>query len=130
MSLRREIALNWGGKEYRVTVTMAVIDRIENHVNLAVLVAQSARGDIRFSHAAKLIALLLNEGGCKVTAEEVYEGIFGGGEVSIADVVALLSNIFSAIFPEPKKKPSDQPTERPLKSSKSQRGSRGTKRTS
>lgn len=130
MSLRREIALNWGGKEYRVLITMAVIDRLENHINLAVLVAQSARGDIRFSHAAKLIALLLNEAGCKVTAEDVYEGMFGGGEVSIAEVVALLSNIFSAIFPEPKKKQSDQQTEKSLKNSKSHRVSRGTKRMS
>lgn len=124
MSLRKQITLNWAGKEYSLLVTMEVIDRLEEHINLATMLARTARGDIRFSHAAKLIAALLRECGCQVTAEEVFSGLFSGGDVSAKSVGTTLGVIFSVIFPEPKKKDQE-----PAKPSKKATGSRGGKRT-
>lgn len=128
MALRKELVLNWAGKEVKILITMAVIDRIENHINLGVMVSRCSKGDIRFSHAAKLIALLLNEGGCKVTPDEVYDGMFGA-DVTIQQVGEMLSAIFTAIFPEPKKKSHDQVTST-AKTPATKRRTRGTRSTS
>lgn len=114
MSLRKPINVVWKGKEYSLLVTMEVIDRLEDKINLGMMAARVAEGDIRFSHAAKLIAAILNESGAKVSADEVYSEMFGGGEVSPKDVGVMIGAIFSAVFPEPKKK-AELLTEKPVK---------------
>lgn len=125
MSLRKQITLSWAGKEYSLLVTMEVIDRLEDQINLATMLARSARGDVRFSHAAKLIAALLRECGCQVTAEDVYSEMFGGGDVNPQSVGKMLAAIFAVIFPEPKKK--DQEPANPSKKVTSSRGGKRTK---
>ena len=104
MALRKELVLNWQEKQFKLLVTMAVIDRIEDSVNVGRLLAQHATGDVRFSHVAKFIALLLNEAGAEVTQEEVYAGMFTDGDITAANLHEFMGHVFEAFFPEPKKK--------------------------
>lgn len=103
MALRKELELNWGGKDYKLMVTMAVIDRIEDHLSVAKMAQQLSTGDIRLSHVAKLISLILNEAGADVDQEAVYVGLTENGEVSQSDMINLVSNIMASFFPEQKK---------------------------
>ena len=104
MGKRTPISLTWEGKQYQCIVTMDVIDRLEDDLNLYKLVVQAANGDMRFSKISKLIAALLNEGGCDVTTEQVWEGMFGAGDVSADDLIPMMETIFKAVYPQPKKK--------------------------
>lgn len=83
---------------------MAVIDRMEDSINVGRLLAQHATGDVRFSHNAKFISLILNEAGANVTQEEVYTGMFTDGDITAANLHEFMGNLFEAFFPEPKKK--------------------------
>jgi hypothetical protein len=104
MALRKELTLNWQGKPFKLLVTMLVIDKIEDSINIGRLLAQHATGDIRFSHVARFISLLLNEAGAEVTQEEVYSGMFTDGDITAANLHVFMGNVFEAFFPEPKKK--------------------------
>ena len=104
MAMRPKLNLSWKGKEYPLIVTMDTIDRLEDKINLTLMVQRCSEGDIRFSHASKMIALLLSEAGADVTQEEVYDGLFNGGSVTASEVGILMGDIFSVIFPQPKKK--------------------------
>ena len=76
MALRKPLSINWEGKQHKLLVTMEVIDRVEDQINVGRLLAQQTTGDIRFSHVAKFIAILLG----------------------------FMTNVLSAFFPEQKKK--------------------------
>lgn len=102
--MRKKLELKWGGKDYALLVTMEVIDRIEDKINVGRLLSQQTTGDIRFSHIAKFLALILNEAGAGVTQEDVYEGMFNGSDITAENVIPFMNNVFAAFFPEPKKK--------------------------
>lgn len=104
MAMRKEISIKWKDTEYRLLVTVEVIDRLEDSINLAQLNQRARNGDIRFSHVSKLIALVLREAGCKVTQEEVYESLHLNGSIKPLDLIPILNMIFDAVFPEPEKK--------------------------
>lgn len=105
MAINKRVELSWDGESYPVLVTMEVIERIEERQNLAKLAQDCAKGDVKFSHAARLVATLLNEGGASVSVDDVYEGMFADGATSGAAVVGMMSDILGAVFPPPKKKP-------------------------
>lgn len=125
MSLRKAVNINWNGKQYSILVTMEVIERLEEKVNLVTMATQANSRDLRFSHAAKLIAAFLNEGGANVTTEEVYAGMFGGGDVTPAQLGDMMREIFAVVFPEPKKKAESLPTTPPKTKSSRATGSHG-----
>lgn len=129
MSLRKPLTINWKGKVYSLVVTMEVIDRIENHISLITMVRRCAAGDVRMSHAAKLISLVLKEAGCDASQEEVYGDLFGGSEVSPAELRTLLNGIFSVIFPEQKKKSESETGEKKNTKSPTKTNSRGNRST-
>jgi len=106
MAINKRVDLTWGGKTYPILITMSIIERLEENLNLAKMAQDCATGNIKFSQAARLVSTLLNEAGATVTTEEVFSGMFDGGEVSGADVVLMVSSILGAVFPAPKKKPS------------------------
>ena len=107
MALKSEITLKWADEEYSVTVNMDLIDKIDEELNLMKLTMRMANNDVRFSHAAKLVHILLTEAGCKVTRDELWEKMFGDGTASMMDIVDMVSDILQAIYPqqESKKKP-------------------------
>lgn len=123
MAINKTIKLAWEGVEYDIHITMRVIDSIEEELNLMKVVEQCTTGDVRFSHAAKLIAILLRSAGCPVTQEDVFEGIFSEETIEPQEVIQLLWHILEAIFPEPKKKSN---TKQLKKKSKATRGKRST----
>lgn len=104
MPINRALSLTWDGQEYDIAVTMKLIDKIEDKINLFQLAAQLESGDIRFSKVAQLFAVLLQSAGAKVTADDVYQGMFSGGDVNPADLIVVLGEVFAAIFPEPPEK--------------------------
>ena len=108
MAINKKITIGYKGKEHVIKVTMAVIDRLEDKINLVQLANRLSTGDIRFSHAAKLVSLLLAEAGEKVTQEEIYQSMFGDGDVDFNTVMGVISEMLIAIFPEPVKKPEAQ----------------------
>jgi len=122
MSINKTLKMSWEGTEYDISITMRLIDKIEEEINLMKMVERATTGDVRFSHAAKLIALLLQSAGCAVTTEEVFQGVFGDTDLPVDKIVGLLWEIFGVIFPEPKKKSEEKP-----KSLKRTRGKNSTK---
>lgn len=105
MSMRNTIEMKWAGTSYDVLVTMDLIDKLEDHINLMQMMQQVQEGDIRFSKCSQLIALLLQSAGCKVTQDDVYSSLFGNGDDVTPDgLIIILYEIFSAVFPEPPKK--------------------------
>ena len=113
MAIERSIKLPWGGVDYTVIVTMELIRRLEHEkegdLNLMLMVDQNLSGDVRFSKAATLIAMMLQSAGCTVTIDEVWDDIFGDDDNRAAEVIALLWEIFAVIFPPAKKKLPDEP---------------------
>jgi predicted nucleic acid-binding protein len=104
MAMRKKLTIGWNDIDYSLIVTMEVIERIEEQVNLAIMNKRTSEGDIRFSHAARLIAIVLNEAGCNVTASEVYESLYLDGSIKPMDLIPILNLIYEAAFPEPEKK--------------------------
>lgn len=120
--MRKKLELSWYGKKYSLLVTMEVIDRVEDKINVGLLLARQTMGDVRMSHNAKFIAILLNEAGADVTQESVYEGLFSGGDITPENMIPFMSNIFSAFFPEQKKK---EPIKRKTTSKKKTKATHG-----
>jgi len=113
MAVKKSVEITWNGTSYMVPISMGLINQIEEHINLMIMMQNSMTGDIRFSQASLLISMLLTEGGCKITQDEVWQAMFGAGEMGAEEVAPLLFEIWSAIFPEPPKK------SKPLRAAKS-----------
>ena len=125
MAINKTLVLTWNDVDYDIHMTMRLIDRIEEDINLMKMVERASTGDVRFAHAANLISILLKSAGCLATQEEVFEGMFGGDEeMQPHEVVALLWKVFAVIFPDPKKKPTAAKKPKRLKST---RGKTSTK---
>lgn len=122
--IRREIEIEFKGETYKAVIDMAVIDRLEDSVNLIRIAEQVGRQDIRFSKVAQIMAIILQSAGCKTSTEEVYRELFNDGATQ-QQVGLLLGEILSCIFPDVgESKPAKKTTSR----SKDTRGSKSTKR--
>lgn len=99
-SVFQEITLGWGGKEYRVTPTMRLLNSIEQDVSLSRLAYRMGEGDVPISQLAMVVATMLRQAGAKVTDEEVYQEIMTGESDSVQ---AMASSVMQAMFPSPKK---------------------------
>ena len=104
MAMRKKLELNWQGKDYSLLVDMEVIDRVEDKISVGVVLSRQLTGDIRFSHVAKFISIVLNEAGATTTQEEVYLHMFSDGNTSMSETTVMLTYLLSAFFPETKKK--------------------------
>lgn len=106
MSVNKTITLTWEGKEYPLIINMFHIDRIEESgVNLLSMTNDCATGQLKLSKATLLIAILLKLAGAEdVSQEKVWDSMCSNGEVSIADVLILVSEILKVVFFRSKKK--------------------------
>lgn len=105
MAINKRVELTWNGESCSVLVTMEVIERIEERLNLAKMARDLSTGNIKLSHSARLISTLLDVGGISVTPVEVYEGMFSDDTAeTVRAAVTLTGDILSAVFPDPKKK--------------------------
>ncbi|OZI27525.1 GTA-gp10 family protein [Bordetella genomosp. 7] len=82
----QEITVGWKGEEHRIKPTMELINRIEGKVSLATLAAQLAEGDVRLSHVATAVAVMLQTAGVKVTGEDVYAEMIHGDPGAISNM--------------------------------------------
>lgn len=98
----QDVVLGWGGKEYRVTPTMRLLNTVEQRVSLSALAHSLATGHPRLTHLATAVALFLQHAGVVVTEEEVYQEIMHGGQEQ-TQVIA--SAIVLAAFPAQKVQP-------------------------
>lgn len=127
MAINKKLELYWKGKPYPIIINMRMVDDIESQgINLIKMQDQLNRGDVRFSHAAKLISILLNFGGADVSQDQVWEGMFSDGDLQAVDCIPLLKEIFLATFPDIKKK-SIEVAKKKRRASKSTRGKTSTK---
>jgi hypothetical protein len=99
MAIVKSVTISWKGKPYRVDVTMALINRIEEDVNLMRLASRLQSRDPPLSQVAVVFAHLLTAGGCTVTDAEVWEAMFGNGEETAAQVVMAATAALGCVFP-------------------------------
>lgn len=125
MTIRQAIELSWKDKQHKLLITMDVIDKLEDSINLMQLVHQAGKGDVRFSKVAKMFAVLLQCAGENVTQEEVFQAMFGGGQVGMADVIGVLEPVLTAIFPQQQSEKKSSAPRKP-KSATATRGKKST----
>ena len=104
MALRAKIELSWQGVSYPLLVTMEVIDRVDDKINLGKMLLRNLAKDTRYSHSANLLSLMLNEAGAKVTQEEIHETMFSSEGITLDDVTEFNEIILCACFFDTKKK--------------------------
>lgn len=66
------VTIHWDGKEWEVTPTYRMIQKLEQHVSIAGLAARLEEGQPPISHIAYVISFLLSQAGKPVSADEVY----------------------------------------------------------
>jgi hypothetical protein len=106
MAINERVRLTWKGEEYSILMTMRVIEEIEEHINLSKMVMNCSKGDLKVSHASRLIAIILEKSGCVVSSDEIWNEVFSGGDVDPVEMTNMVTLILGAIFPPPKKKSS------------------------
>tara|TARA_R110000787_G_scaffold286258_2_gene403883 strand:- start:458 stop:796 length:339 start_codon:yes stop_codon:yes gene_type:complete len=104
MGLRTKVELSWRGVEYPLLVTMEVIDRVDDKLNIGKLLTRYLANDVRHSHSAKFLSLMLNEAGAKTTQEEVHMEMFSSEGVTLSDVKEFNELLLGACFHDSKKK--------------------------
>jgi hypothetical protein len=112
MSILKTVKLQWNGAEFSVPVTMALINRIEDEINLMRLAMRLRTGDPPMSQVAVVFAHLLAAGGCTVeaqpgkqraiTAADIWNGMFQDGDDTALDVVAAATAALQCVFPDVK----------------------------
>ena len=112
MNINKTITLTWEGKDYPLIITMRHIDHIEaSGINLLSMVRDCASGELKMSSATKLIAVLLHVAGAEGlngtiedAQEKVWAAMCENGDVSISQVIDVVSEILSVVFFRSKKK--------------------------
>lgn len=89
------VDFEWHGKTYTIPANrmMEAIARVEDHLTLTQLQRAQEGGGIPLAKLALAFAAVLRFAGVReITADEVYEGMFGGDEIaaSIATSIAVL----------------------------------------
>jgi hypothetical protein len=106
-SLVKTVQLDWHGTEYECKVTMGLINRIEEDVNLMKLAARINDADPPLSQVATVFSHLLRAAGCedRATAAEVWDGMFGGDESqNAAELITACTLALQCVFPDVKLK--------------------------
>ncbi len=121
MNINKTITLTWEGEDYPLIINMRHIDHIEaSGINLLSMVRDTASGELKMSSGTKLIAVLLQiagalDGSIEDAQEKVWAAMCEGGEVSIAQVIDVVSEILSVVFFRSKKKSTQKKPKKPKK---------------
>ncbi len=100
MLFGRKAKLGWNGEKHELTVTMELVEAIDEEVNVLAAAIDLDKGGIpKITLVAKLYAVLLNSVGVNVTKEEVYESIMASPADS-ADLVASVRYVLQLCFPQ------------------------------
>ena len=99
-AINKTLKIKFKGVDHSIKMSMAMIDAIEDEMNLVAFINRLNKGDVRLSHAAKLFAIILIQSGVKTSQEDVYTAMFTGEDDNVKGVIEACSAIISAIFPE------------------------------
>ena len=92
--------LGWKGEKHELTITMELVESIDNEVNVLATAIELDKGGIpKITLVAKLYAVLLKNAGVEVTQEQVYESIMSSPAES-ADLVAAARYVIQLCFPQ------------------------------
>lgn len=108
-SVFAEVKLEWEGELYVVPPDriFGAIFTIEKHVTLTELHAMVTNKAFRLTQiSAAYAALLTYAGASKITAEQVYAGMFGAGETVQQHIMAACMSLLMLMIPQ---KPSGEP---------------------
>jgi hypothetical protein len=108
MAIRKPISISWEGVEHKIIVSMSLIERIDNDVNILSL-ARMSKETISIVKISKLIYILLEESGKSITWDEVYEGFGDQDKIKTTDLFGVIGEIMPMLLPSfngvAKKKP-------------------------
>ena len=100
MSINKKIEIEWKGEKYSVLATMRFIDELDEQLNIAMMIARCSRGDLRFSHLAKLIAFCLQQAGCEADQEAVYESCYTEDPTPLFEMANLILSACTPTMPD------------------------------
>ena len=91
----RDIQISWGGEEYSIKPTMALLNQIEQKFSLSRVASRMMDGDTPTSHLAVIVGIMLRSAGAKVTDDEVFAELMTGDASSVTEMgTALLTAAF------------------------------------
>jgi hypothetical protein len=100
MLFGRKAKLGWKGEKHELTVTMELVEAIDEEVNVLATAIELDKGGIpKITLVSKLYAVLLSGAGVSVTKEDVYESIMSSPADS-ADLVAAARYVLQLCFPQ------------------------------
>jgi hypothetical protein len=100
MLFGRKASLSWQGEKHELTVTMELVESIDEEVNVLATAIELDKGGIpKITLVSKLYAVLLSAAGVSVTKEDVYESIMSSPADS-ADLVAAARYVIQLCFPQ------------------------------
>lgn len=100
MLFGRKAKISWQGEKHELTVTMELVEAIDEEVNVLATAIELDKGGIpKITLVSKLYAVLLSATGVSVTKEEVYESIMSSPADS-ADLVASVRYVLQLCFPQ------------------------------
>lgn len=92
-----ELVIEWGGKEYRVTPDMRLLNRIEQQgVSLSGIILRTAQGEPPISHISTAVFCILQAAGARVTWEEIYQEL---SQLDVDVLTQIIDAIRRAAFP-------------------------------
>jgi hypothetical protein len=91
MKVFDDIRLNWKGQDYVIPsdAMLGAIARIEQHITMVELQDYTERGTAPLARLSQAYGAVLRFAGAKVADDEVYAGIYRGGEETRKAVLSL-----------------------------------------
>ena len=100
MLFGRKAKLGWQGETHEITVTMELVEDLDEKVNVLATAIELSKGEIpKITLISKLYSTLLSHVGVKASKEEVYESIMSSPAES-GDLVAAARYVIDLCFPE------------------------------
>jgi len=96
-ALYEAVTIEWDGKEWEVTPTYRMVQKLEQNVSIAGLAARLEEGQPPISHIAYVIAFLLTQAGKPVSADDVYAAMVT--DLDPSQMQSLASVAVSAFVP-------------------------------
>lgn len=91
----RDIQISWGGEEYSIKPTMALLNQIEQKFSLSRVASRMMDGDTPTSHLAVIVGIMLRSAGATVTDDEIFAELMTGDASAVMEMgTALLTAAF------------------------------------
>lgn len=103
MGVFRELAIEFGGKEYIVVPTMALLRRIEAAgVSIVKMNQQFSQGEPFLGSQSLVLWKMLESAGCKASEEEVYAALSAMSQEKQAEIIIYILTAFVPTATDPK----------------------------